>query len=64
MDGSTTAMTLTSLITSVTSVMTAFLGWLTTLIGFVSNNPILLIFVIMSIAMMVLRACKRWIPGL
>lgn len=55
---------MTALLASVTEVMTAFLGWLTTLIGFVSGTPILLLFVIMSIAMMVLRACKRWIPGL
>lgn len=57
-------MKMDALITSITSFMTAFLGWLTTLIGFVSETPILLIFVIMSLALIVLRACKRWIPGL
>ena len=60
----TTAMTLASLITDITSVFTAVLSWLNTVIKFVTDNPILLIFVLMVLVSIVVRVCRRWIPGL
>ena len=62
--GGTTAMTLASLITDITSVFTAVLSWLNTVIKFVTDNPILLIFVLMVLGSIVGRVCRRWIPGL
>lgn len=62
--GGTTAMTLASLITDITSVFTAVLSWLNTVIKFVTDNPILLIFVLMVLVGIVVRVCRRWIPGL
>ena len=62
--GGTTAMTLASLITDITSVFTAVLAWLNTVIKFVTDNPILLIFVLMVLVSIVVRVCRRWIPGL
>ena len=64
MEGGTTAMTLASLITDITSVFTAILSWLNTVIKFVTDNPILLIFVLMVLVSIVVRVCRRWIPGL
>lgn len=62
--GGVTAMTLASLIADITSVFTAVLSWLNTVITFVTDNPILLIFVLMVLVSIVVRVCRRWIPGL
>lgn len=62
--GGTAAMTLASLIADITSVFTAVLSWLNTVIKFVTDNPILLIFVLMVLVSIVVRVCRRWIPGL
>lgn len=62
--GGTTAMTLASLIADITSVFTAVLSWLNTVIKFVTDNPILLIFVLMVLVSIVVRVCRRWIPDL
>lgn len=62
--GGTTAMTLASLIADITSVFTAVLSWLNTVIKFVTDNPVLLIFVLMVLVSIVVRVCRRWIPGL
>lgn len=64
MEGGATAMTLASLIADITSVFTAVLSWLNTVIKFVTDNPILLIFVLMVLVSIVVRVCRRWIPGL
>ena len=64
MDGETAAMTLAGLISDITSVFTAVLSWLNTIIKFVTDNPILLIFVLMVLVSIVVRVCRKWIPGL
>lgn len=64
MGDTSTAMTLASLITDITSVFTAVLSWLNTIIKFVTDNPILLIFVLMVLVSIVVRVCRKWIPGL
>ena len=56
--------TLAALIADITTVFTAVLSWLNTIIGFVTDNPILLIFVLMVLVSIVVRICRRWIPGL
>lgn len=56
--------TLVALIADITTVFTAVLGWLNTIIGFVTDNPVLLIFVLMVLVSIVVRICRRWIPGL
>lgn len=55
--------TLAALLADITTVFTAVLGWLNTTIGFVTDNPILMIFVLMVIVSIVVRICRRWIPG-
>lgn len=56
--------TLGSLIADITTVFTAVLSWLNTIIAFVTENPILMIFVLMVLVRIVVRICRRWIPGL
>lgn len=56
--------TLASLIADITTVFTAVLSWLNTIIAFVTDNPILMIFVLMVLVRIVVRICRRWIPGL
>lgn len=56
--------TLSALIEDITTVFTAVLSWLNTIIAFVTENPILMIFVLMVLVRIVVRICRRWIPGL
>lgn len=56
--------TLAGLIADITTVFTAVLSWLNTIIAFVTDNPILMIFVLMVLVRIVVRICRRWIPGL
>lgn len=56
--------TLAALIADITTVFTAVLDWLNTIIVFVTDNPILMIFVLMVLVRIVVRICRRWIPGL
>lgn len=56
--------TLAALIADITTVFSAVLDWLNTIIGFVTDNPILMIFVLMVMVSIVVRICRRWIPGL
>ena len=56
--------TLAALIADVTTVFTAVLSWLNTILEFVTGNPVLMIFVLMVLVSIVIRVCRRWIPGL
>lgn len=56
--------TLAALIADVTTVFTAVLSWLNTVLEFVTGNPVLMIFVLMVLVSIVIRICRRWIPGL
>lgn len=55
---------LAALIADITTVFSAVLDWLNTIIVFVTDNPILMIFVLMVLVSIVVRICRRWIPGL
>lgn len=56
--------TLAALISDVTTVFTSVLSWLNTILEFVTGNPVLMIFVLMVLVSIVIRICRRWIPGL
>lgn len=56
--------TLAALIADITTVFTAVLSWLNTILDFVTENPIMMIFVLMVLVSIVVRLCRRWIPGL
>ena len=42
---------------------TSMITWMGQLIDFYEQQPILLVFVILTIAGIVLRILRRWIPG-
>lgn len=56
-------MTLASLITDMTAFVTGLLGWMNSLIGFVTGNPVLLVFLLISLAGIVIGIVRRWLPG-
>ena len=56
--------TLAALIADITTVFTAVLSWLNTVLEFVTGNSVLMIFVLMVLVTIVVRMCRKWIPGL
>lgn len=56
--------TLAALLADVTTVFTSVLSWLNTVLEFVTGNPVMMIFVLLVIVRIVVRICRRWIPGL
>lgn len=64
MSEAASTMTLDTLLTSVGTVFTSILSWLTDILTFVTSNPILLVFVLLVLARIVIRICRRWLPGL
>lgn len=53
-----------TLLADVTTLFTSILSWLSSIIDFVVGEPILMVFVLIVLASIVIRICKRWIPGL
>lgn len=54
---------LQEILTAIGSFFSAFTVWVGNVITFISENPILLIFVILAIAGIVIGMVRRWIPG-
>lgn len=54
---------LSEILTAVGTFFSAFVVWVGDVISFITANPILLIFVILSIAGIVIGMVRRWIPG-
>lgn len=50
--------------TTVTAFFTAFVGWMTTILQTIENQPLLLVFVLLAIAAIVSRLIRKWLPGL
>lgn len=43
--------------------LTSLITWFGDLIGFVTTNPVLLVFVLIALAASVIAIVKRWLPG-
>lgn len=56
-------MTLATIITDLTSFMTGMISWFTELLNFVTSNPILMIFLYVTLAGVVIKFLRRWLPG-
>jgi len=54
---------LSEILTAVGTFFSAFVVWVGNVISFITENPILLIFVILAIAGIVIGMVRRWIPG-
>lgn len=57
------AETLQTILTAVGSFFSAFIVWVGNVVTFITENPLLLIFVILAIAGIVIGMVRRWIPG-
>lgn len=51
-------------LTTVGSVFTQIVTWMSTVIGFINEQPMLLIFVLLAICSIVFRMIRKWLPGL
>lgn len=56
-------MDMTSFLTSVSGFIDALVVWLSSLLGFVTANPPLLVFVLIALAGSVIGIVRRWLPG-
>lgn len=61
MEGGATA--LDTFITTFTSWLTGLIGWLGDLLTFVTDQPLLLAFVLIALAGSVVGMVRRWLPG-
>lgn len=57
------AETLQTILNAVGSFFSAFIVWVGNVVTFITENPLLLIFVILAIAGIVIGMVRRWIPG-
>ena len=49
--------------TAIGTFFAAFLEWVGSVVTFITDNPLLLIFVILAIASIVISMVRSWIPG-
>lgn len=54
---------LTSFLSDFTAFLTSLVTWFTSLINFVTDTPVLLVFVLIALAASVIAIVKRWLPG-
>lgn len=54
---------LSEILSAIGLFFTNFVNWVGSVISFITDNPILLIFVILAIAGIVIGMVRRWIPG-
>lgn len=57
------ALTIASLITSVGDVLTGLVGWMGTVITFITGQPLVMIFVLLTICITAFGAVSRMIKG-
>ena len=56
-------MDLTTFLTDVGSFVTALVQWMSNLLTFVTDNPPLLVFVLIALAASIIGIVRRWLPG-
>lgn len=56
-------MDMTDFLTDVGAFVTALVTWMTNLLSFVTNNPPLLVFVMIALAGSIIGIVRRWLPG-
>lgn len=55
--------TMADLIALFGTFVSSLVTWMTSFLGFVTSNPILLIFVFLVVAKIVVGIVRRWLPG-
>lgn len=61
--GTSGVTTMSDLIATFGTFVTSLVTWMTSFLGFVTSNPILLIFVFLVVAKIVVGIVRRWLPG-
>lgn len=61
--GSAATTTISTILSAIGTFFTSFITWVGQVLTFITENPILLIFVILAIAGIVIGMVRRWIPG-
>ena len=56
-------MDMNSFLSSVGTFVTNLVAWMTHLLTFVTDNPPLLIFVLIALAASIIGIVRRWLPG-
>lgn len=59
----TTATTLSTILEWITSFFTSFITWVGQVVTFITDNPLLLVFVILAVISIVVSLVRSWIPG-
>lgn len=57
------ALTIASLITSVGDVLTGLVGWMGTVITFITGQPLVMIFILLTICITAFGAVSRMVKG-
>lgn len=58
-----TAIDISSILTAIGTFFTSFVTWVGQVLTFITEQPILLVFVILAVAGIVISMVRRWIPG-
>lgn len=61
--GTGSVATMADLIALFGTFVSSLVTWMTSFLGFVTSNPILLIFVFLVVAKIVVGIVRRWLPG-
>ena len=56
-------MDMAAFLSSVGTFVTNLVTWMTNLLGFVTDNPPLLVFVMIALAGSIIGLVRRWLPG-
>lgn len=56
-------MDMNTFLTGVGSFVSALVTWMTNLLTFVTDNPPLLVFVMIALAASIIGIVRRWLPG-
>lgn len=57
------AFTLATLLSDMTTFFTSLISWFTSLIKFFVDTPVLFVFLLISLAGVVIGMVRRWLPG-
>lgn len=57
------AFTMETLLSSMTTFFTSLITWFTTLIEFFVDTPVLFVFLLITLAGVVIGMVRRWLPG-
>lgn len=52
-----------SFLTDVSAFVNALVAWMSSLLTFVTDNPPLLVFVLIALAASIIGIVRRWLPG-